>query len=298
MADFTLPELGENVTAGDVLRVLVKPGDTVTKDQTVLELETDKATIEVPSSVAGRVTTVAVKAGRQGQGRPGGPERRGRRRAQATGDGDKAKAAAKQEDAPSRKTRSRKTRSRKKRSRQRRRRPKRSEPGTTAKIPDGGLEQHAEGPKRAAAPGGKDKSGKKEKADPPASPESAEQDGGMPTERARPSAAAGGEQCRRHQPRRAPERRAGCCRDAAGSGGAVSAADGAGARRRNRERPRLWSRRPHFDRGRQGAGEAADRGRRPRRRPRRPPSRSLISRAGAKSSDSRCVRCGGRRPST
>jgi len=63
VADFTLPELGENVTAGDVLRVLVKPGDTLAKDQTVLELETDKATIEVPSSVAGRVTAVTVKAG-------------------------------------------------------------------------------------------------------------------------------------------------------------------------------------------------------------------------------------------
>ena len=63
MADFTLPELGENVTSGDVLRVLVKPGDTVARDQTVLELETDKATIEVPSSVAGRVTAVSVKAG-------------------------------------------------------------------------------------------------------------------------------------------------------------------------------------------------------------------------------------------
>lgn len=63
MADFTLPELGENVTAGDVLRVLVQPGDTITKDQAVLELETDKATIEVPSSVAGRVSAVKVKAG-------------------------------------------------------------------------------------------------------------------------------------------------------------------------------------------------------------------------------------------
>jgi pyruvate dehydrogenase E2 component (dihydrolipoyllysine-residue acetyltransferase) len=63
MADFILPELGENVTAGDVLRVLVKPGDTLAKDQAVLELETDKATIEVPSNVAGRVTSVAVKAG-------------------------------------------------------------------------------------------------------------------------------------------------------------------------------------------------------------------------------------------
>ena len=63
MANFLLPELGENVTSGDVLRVLVKVGDTVAKDQAVLELETDKATIEVPSSVAGQVTTVAIKAG-------------------------------------------------------------------------------------------------------------------------------------------------------------------------------------------------------------------------------------------
>ena len=61
--DFTLPELGENISAGDVLRVLVKPGDTIEKEQAVLELETDKATIEVPSSVAGKVKEVKVKAG-------------------------------------------------------------------------------------------------------------------------------------------------------------------------------------------------------------------------------------------
>src|SRR5262244_1792450 len=61
--DFTLPELGENVTSGGVLRVLVKPGDTLAKDQPVLELETDKATIEVPSSVAGQVKDIKVKAG-------------------------------------------------------------------------------------------------------------------------------------------------------------------------------------------------------------------------------------------
>jgi pyruvate dehydrogenase E2 component (dihydrolipoamide acetyltransferase) len=63
MTDFTLPELGENVTAGDVVRVLVKQGDTIDKDQPVLELETDKATIEVPSSVSGRVSAIKVKAG-------------------------------------------------------------------------------------------------------------------------------------------------------------------------------------------------------------------------------------------
>src|SRR5262252_10059562 len=63
LTEFTLPELGENISAGDVLRVLVKPGDTLEKDQPVLELETDKATIEVPSSVAGQVKDIKVKAG-------------------------------------------------------------------------------------------------------------------------------------------------------------------------------------------------------------------------------------------
>jgi pyruvate dehydrogenase E2 component (dihydrolipoamide acetyltransferase) len=61
--EFKIPELGENVTAGDVVRVLVKAGDTIEKDQPVLELETDKATIEVPSSVSGTIQDVTVKQG-------------------------------------------------------------------------------------------------------------------------------------------------------------------------------------------------------------------------------------------
>jgi pyruvate dehydrogenase E2 component (dihydrolipoamide acetyltransferase) len=61
--EFTLPELGENVEKGDVVRLLVKVGDVVERDQPVVELETDKATIEVPSSVAGRVSDIRVKAG-------------------------------------------------------------------------------------------------------------------------------------------------------------------------------------------------------------------------------------------
>jgi pyruvate dehydrogenase E2 component (dihydrolipoamide acetyltransferase) len=61
--EFKIPELGENVTAGDVVRVLVKAGDSIEKDQPVLELETDKATIEVPSSVSGTVQDVKVKQG-------------------------------------------------------------------------------------------------------------------------------------------------------------------------------------------------------------------------------------------
>ncbi len=61
--EFKLPELGENIEKGDVVRVLVSAGDRVMKDQPVLELETDKATIEVPSSLEGTVTAVKVKAG-------------------------------------------------------------------------------------------------------------------------------------------------------------------------------------------------------------------------------------------
>jgi pyruvate dehydrogenase E2 component (dihydrolipoamide acetyltransferase) len=61
--EFVLPELGENIASGDVVRVLVEPGDTVARDQPVVELETDKATVEVPSSVSGVVREVRVNTG-------------------------------------------------------------------------------------------------------------------------------------------------------------------------------------------------------------------------------------------
>jgi pyruvate dehydrogenase E2 component (dihydrolipoamide acetyltransferase) len=63
VADFILPNLGDGVPHGEVLQVLVKPGDTIAQDQPVLELETDKATLEVPSSVAGIVKEIKVKPG-------------------------------------------------------------------------------------------------------------------------------------------------------------------------------------------------------------------------------------------
>jgi len=63
--EFKLPELGENVSSGDLVRVMVKPGDTVTEGQAVIELETDKAVIEVPSSVSGKVQEVKVKEGQK-----------------------------------------------------------------------------------------------------------------------------------------------------------------------------------------------------------------------------------------
>jgi len=61
--ELKLPELGENVEKGDVVRVLVNVGDVIKADQPVVELETDKATIEVPSNVGGTVKEIRVKAG-------------------------------------------------------------------------------------------------------------------------------------------------------------------------------------------------------------------------------------------
>src|SRR5688572_32046387 len=63
MTDIKLPELGENIEGGDVLRIMVKAGDAIKKDQAVLELETDKATIEVPASASGVVKEIKVKPG-------------------------------------------------------------------------------------------------------------------------------------------------------------------------------------------------------------------------------------------
>ncbi|MCC2680176.1 MAG: pyruvate dehydrogenase, partial [Pseudobdellovibrio sp.] len=49
--DVKLPELGEGVTEGELVKWTVKVGDTVKPDQTVAEIMTDKATVEVPSPV-------------------------------------------------------------------------------------------------------------------------------------------------------------------------------------------------------------------------------------------------------
>ncbi|MDY0083502.1 MAG: dihydrolipoyllysine-residue acetyltransferase [Ignavibacteriaceae bacterium] len=61
--EFKLPELGENIDSAEVVDVLVKVGDTIVKDQAILEIETDKATIEVPSSVEGKITKLLIKTG-------------------------------------------------------------------------------------------------------------------------------------------------------------------------------------------------------------------------------------------
>ena len=60
---FALPDLGENIASGDVIRILVATGDRLAEDQIVIELETDKAVIEVPSSIDGIVTEILVQPG-------------------------------------------------------------------------------------------------------------------------------------------------------------------------------------------------------------------------------------------
>ena len=63
MIEFKLPELGENIEQGDLVRLMVAPGAPVSAGQSVMELETDKAVVEVPSSVSGTVQEIRVKEG-------------------------------------------------------------------------------------------------------------------------------------------------------------------------------------------------------------------------------------------
>jgi pyruvate dehydrogenase E2 component (dihydrolipoamide acetyltransferase) len=61
--DIRIPDLAEGVESGTVVNILVKEGDTVRKDQDVLELETKKAVASIPSTTDGKVTKILVKTG-------------------------------------------------------------------------------------------------------------------------------------------------------------------------------------------------------------------------------------------
>ncbi len=62
-AEFKIPDLGENVETGEVISVLVKEGQTIAANDPVIELETGKATIEVPSDFGGVIAKVHVQPG-------------------------------------------------------------------------------------------------------------------------------------------------------------------------------------------------------------------------------------------
>lgn len=63
--DFVLPELGENIESADVVNVLVSEGDQIQANQSVVELETDKAVVEIPCPHAGRISKVHVRKGQK-----------------------------------------------------------------------------------------------------------------------------------------------------------------------------------------------------------------------------------------
>src|SRR5207249_7261122 len=58
-----LPDLGEGLTEAEIVKVLVGEGDVVAEDAPLLEVETDKATVEIPSPFAGRVARVHIQPG-------------------------------------------------------------------------------------------------------------------------------------------------------------------------------------------------------------------------------------------
>jgi pyruvate dehydrogenase E2 component (dihydrolipoamide acetyltransferase) len=64
MKQIKLPSLGENITSATVLKVLVKPGETIQNGQSLIEVESEKATIEVPSPEAGVVKEVLIGEGK------------------------------------------------------------------------------------------------------------------------------------------------------------------------------------------------------------------------------------------
>jgi pyruvate dehydrogenase E2 component (dihydrolipoamide acetyltransferase) len=60
---FNLPDLGEGLTEAEIVAVLVREGDVIREDAPLLEVETDKAQVEIPSPMGGRVETIHVQPG-------------------------------------------------------------------------------------------------------------------------------------------------------------------------------------------------------------------------------------------
>jgi len=61
--EIKLPEIADNVVSGFLARILVKVGDVIAKDQSLIEIETDKAATDIPSPIGGKITDIKVHAG-------------------------------------------------------------------------------------------------------------------------------------------------------------------------------------------------------------------------------------------
>jgi pyruvate/2-oxoglutarate dehydrogenase complex dihydrolipoamide acyltransferase (E2) component len=62
--EFKLPDLGEGLTEGEISRWLVSEGQEIAEDQPLVEIQTDKTTVEIPSPAAGKVTQILVEEGK------------------------------------------------------------------------------------------------------------------------------------------------------------------------------------------------------------------------------------------
>ena len=65
MTEVKLPALGENIESGTVVKIAVGVGDRVRREQTLVEVEAEKASIEVPSPMEGTVKEILVKEGQE-----------------------------------------------------------------------------------------------------------------------------------------------------------------------------------------------------------------------------------------
>src|SRR5919198_3719490 len=61
--EFKLPDLGEGLTEGEISRWLVEEGQEVAEDDPLVEIQTDKATVEVPSPAAGKIARILAQEG-------------------------------------------------------------------------------------------------------------------------------------------------------------------------------------------------------------------------------------------
>jgi pyruvate/2-oxoglutarate dehydrogenase complex dihydrolipoamide acyltransferase (E2) component len=62
--EFKLPDLGEGLTEGEIARWLVSEGQEIAEDDPLVEIQTDKTTVEIPSPAAGTVTSILVEEGK------------------------------------------------------------------------------------------------------------------------------------------------------------------------------------------------------------------------------------------
>jgi pyruvate dehydrogenase E2 component (dihydrolipoamide acetyltransferase) len=61
--EFTFPDVGEGITEGEIVKWLISVGDTVTEDQNIVKIETDKAVVDIPSPFSGKVISINFKEG-------------------------------------------------------------------------------------------------------------------------------------------------------------------------------------------------------------------------------------------